>query len=105
APAGWMALAERFGTRPLGDLARPAIRLARDGIERSRGLDLATQWSTPLLADDPDAARIFLASDRLVQTELGGTLESLSDFYRTITPPPPFTRDDFVAHRAAWVEP
>ena len=31
APAGWVALADRFASRPLGAPAEPAIRLARDG--------------------------------------------------------------------------
>src|SRR5207247_6123174 len=38
APAGWRALAERFGTRSLSALAVPAIALAEDGVERSSGL-------------------------------------------------------------------
>jgi gamma-glutamyltranspeptidase / glutathione hydrolase len=105
APAGWVALAERFGTRPLSELARPAIRLAQAGVERSRGLELATMWSTPLLAADPEAARIFLEPGRLVQPELARTLASLDAFYRTVTPPAPFVREDLTSHAAEWVTP
>src|SRR5262245_54898773 len=49
APAGWVALGSRFGTRPLGALAAPAIRLARDGVLRSPGLARVTEWSLALL--------------------------------------------------------
>src|SRR5437016_13056112 len=45
APAGWRALAERFGTRPLRALAAPAIRLAREGVARAPGLARMTEWS------------------------------------------------------------
>src|SRR5438093_7366338 len=68
APAGWAALAVRFGTRSLAELAVPAARLARDGVERAPGLAKITEWSREILSADPDATRIFLA-DRLVQPE------------------------------------
>jgi gamma-glutamyltranspeptidase/glutathione hydrolase len=108
APAGWRALAERYGTRPLGALAAPAVRLARDGVVRSPGLARMTEWSAGLLERDPEAARIFLAPDRLVQPELADTLERLNRFYDgpvAAAAPPPFEPADFAAHAATWVEP
>ncbi len=108
APAGWRALARRFGTRPLAALAGPAARLAREGIERSVGLARMTDWAAGLLDADPEAARIFLAPGRLVQPDLAQTLETLDAFYAgpvTTRAPAPFTPDDFAAHEAAWVEP
>jgi gamma-glutamyltranspeptidase/glutathione hydrolase len=108
AVAGWTALAERFGSRPLRELAAPAIRLARDGIERSPGLARITEWSAGLLEADADAARLFLAPGRLVQRELADTLADLDAFYRgpvAENAPPPFTPADFAAHLAEWVEP
>jgi gamma-glutamyltranspeptidase / glutathione hydrolase len=108
APAGWMALAERFGTRPLAELAEPAIRLARDGVERSSGLARITAWSEALLREDAEAARIFLADGPLRQPELAATLTGIEDFYRgpvARKAPPPFTAADFAAHRAEWVTP
>src|SRR5215467_7546702 len=53
AAAGWVALADRFATKPLADLAAPAIRLARDGVERAPGLARITAWSADLLRADP----------------------------------------------------
>jgi len=108
APAGWCALAERFGTRALRDLAAPAIRLAREGIVRSPGLARMTKWSSGLLERDPEATRIFLAPDRLVQPELADTLARLDAFHDgpvAAAAPPPFTPADFAAHGPTWVEP
>ncbi len=108
APAGWAALAERFGTRPLAVLAEPAIRLARDGVERSPGLARLTAWSDAALRADAEAARIFLADGALRQPELADTLADLANFYRgpvARAAPPPFTPADFAAHRADWVMP
>lgn len=108
APAGWVALAERFGTRSLGDLAAPAVRLAREGVERSAGLAKISGWSRDLLLGDPEAARIYLSDGPLVQPELAEVLEDLVGFYDgpvVRAAPAPFTPEDFAAHRAEWVEP
>jgi gamma-glutamyltranspeptidase / glutathione hydrolase len=108
APAGWRALVERFGTRSLAELAAPAIRLARHGVERSPGLARMTRWWSSLLEHDVEAARIFLADGPLVQPELAETLASLDDFYRgrvATSAPAPFVADDFAAHAVEWVAP
>lgn len=107
APAGWCALAERFGTRPLRALAEPAIRLARGGVARSPGLARMTGWWRSRLEADAHAARIFLA-DELVQNELAAVLEDLPGFHTgpvAAAAPAPFTPADFAAQTAEWVEP
>jgi gamma-glutamyltranspeptidase/glutathione hydrolase len=108
APAGWVALAERFGTRPLAALAEPAIRLARDGVEPAPGLARITAWSEALLRDDVEAARTFLGDGPLRQPDLAVTLAHLEGFYHGPVArgaPPPFTAADFAAHRVEWVSP
>jgi len=108
APAGWASLANRFGTRSLAELAAPAVRLARDGVERSPGLAKITGWSRELLAQDSEAERIYLTEGLLVQPELAETIEDLEGFYEgpvARSAPAPCTIDDFAAHRAEWVEP
>lgn len=108
AVAGWTALLDRFGTVPLGELARPAIRYAREGVPRAGFLRRVTPFFALLLEKDPDARRIFLSEGALVQPELAETLERLEEFYtgeaarRAL---PPFAPEDFAAHRAEWVEP
>src|SRR5205823_13132353 len=72
APAGWKALAERFGTRSLAQLAEPAADIARDGVERSPGLAKITEFYRWLLEQNEDAKRIYLA-DKLVESELAET--------------------------------
>jgi len=108
AVAGWTALLKRFGTVPLRELAKPAVRYAREGVPRAGFLQRVTPFLAPLLEKDRDARRIFLSEGRLLQPELADTLERLDDFY-TGEParraPPPFTPDDFAAHRAEWVKP
>src|SRR5947208_14717018 len=57
APAGWKALAERFGTRSLKELAAPAAELARRGVDRSPGLAKITEVYRWLLDQNEDANR------------------------------------------------
>ncbi len=108
AVAGWLALLKRYGSRPLSELAQPAIRLAREGAPRAPGLAKITHLMRDLLQRDPEAARIFLAEGPLVQTDLARTLESLEEFYTgpvAQRAPSPFSPQDFATHRAEWVEP
>lgn len=108
AVAGWLALSEKFGSIPIEELARPAIRLAREGFWPSPGLARGIERSRDLLAQDHEAKRIFLAEPPLVNHDLADTLESLRDFYTgrvAKNAPSPFTPKDFASHRAEWVEP
>jgi gamma-glutamyltranspeptidase/glutathione hydrolase len=106
--AGWFALLERYGTRPLSELSQPAIRLAREGAPRSPGLVRITGLMTRLLESDPEGSRIFLSEGPLVQRELADTLEHLEEFYTgpvAQRAPDPFSPQDFAEHRAEWVQP
>ena len=97
APAGWRALAERFGTRPLRALAAPAIRLAREGVARAPRLARMTEWSRAVL--DAEAARIFLADGPLVQPDLARTLEDIEGFYEGRVAPPPYAGSSTTGRR------
>ncbi len=108
AVAGWKALLDRYGTMTLSELAKPAIRLAREGCVRAPGLERMTELMRGLLERDASAKRIFLAEGPLVQAELAATLEDIDNFYTgpvARNAPPPFTAEDFAEHRAEWVEP
>jgi len=108
AVAGWRALLDRYGTRPLDELAQPAIRLAREGVPRAPGLARITKLMSGLLERNDEAREIFLADGPLVQTDLADTLGKLDGFYSGSVAqltPAPFTSEDFAEHRAEWVEP
>jgi gamma-glutamyltranspeptidase/glutathione hydrolase len=108
AVAGWRALLERYGTRSLSELARPAIRLAREGCPRAPFLKRSTAVMSELLRRDPEASRIYLSEDPLVQADLAASIETIDDFYTgpaARNAPPPLASQDFAAHRAEWVEP
>ena len=108
AAAGWLALLERYGTRSIGELAVPAIRLAREGCPRAPGLARITSLMSVLLERDEEARRIFLADGPLIQEDLVRSLEDLDTFYKgpvAERAPEPFSPADFAEHRAQWVEP
>jgi gamma-glutamyltranspeptidase len=108
AVAGWLALLERYGTRSIEDLARPAIRLAREGCPHAPFLDRMTSFKSDMLRQDPEAFRIYLTDDPLVQADLAETIENIATFYSgkpARNAPTPFSPDDFAAHRAEWVDP
>jgi gamma-glutamyltranspeptidase/glutathione hydrolase len=104
---GLLAMHERFGSRDIDELARPAVRYAREGVPRAPGLARITSLLRPLLERDAEASRIFLAEGPLVQPELAETLERLDRFYEDAgeAAPAPFTQDDFLRHEAEWVDP
>ena len=64
AVGGWVALSQRFGKLPFGDLFEPAIRYARDGFAVSPVV--AEKWSrvVPILGDEPGFAEHFLPRGR-----------------------------------------
>lgn len=105
--AGLLALHERFGSVDLDDLAKPAIRYAREGVTRAPGFAKITGLMRPLLERDEEASRIYLSDDPLVQPELAETLERLEHFYEDVgkAAPPPFDAEDFRGHKAEWVDP
>lgn len=88
--AGWHALVERFGTRPLGALLAPAIELARDGfpltefaahefagaaeVIRNQGNEFHERWSRTYCV----AGRLPVAGDVLRQPALARTFEAIA---------------------------
>lgn len=105
AVAGWLALANKFGTIDIQELARPAIRYAREGFTPAPSLQRSLAGSLHLL--DEESQRVF-GSPKIVNTDLADVLEDLGSFYQgpvATRAPTPFTAKDFSDHRAEWVEP
>ena len=76
-----------LATRPLAELLRPAVRLARDGVPLREFDAYAGRVLTPILTASPALAATFrrpdgaplATGDRLLQPELADTLERLGD--------------------------
>ena len=79
--AGIAALVERFGRKSLAEIAAPAIRLAREGVEPSAATQRMGEAFGAQLRADPELRRWFAEGDpfaaggRLVQPRLAQTLE------------------------------
>ena len=58
--SGWQALLDRFGTRKLADILKPAIGFAEDGFPVTPLIAREWQGQTNLLHRDPGAAATFL---------------------------------------------
>jgi gamma-glutamyltranspeptidase/glutathione hydrolase len=127
AVAGWVALSERFGRLPFGDLLSPAIELAERGF--GVGVVTADKWAkaAPLLQDQPGYAEAFmprgrapLPGERFSFAAAGATLRRIAetrgeDFYRGETAKRlaahsaanggAMTTADLAAYRPEWVTP
>jgi gamma-glutamyltranspeptidase/glutathione hydrolase len=99
-------LLERYGTKSFAEVAEPAISLARDGfaLQPLGAQDIAE--NADLLARDKAAAAIFLANgrapkagDRLVQTDLARTLETIGREGKAA-----FYTGDIARRITAWLE-
>ncbi|MBI2217965.1 MAG: gamma-glutamyltransferase [Candidatus Rokubacteria bacterium] len=122
---GWAMLLERFGSRPLSNLLRPAIHYAEHGFPSTSLVSQAAAEWTPAITD-PEWRRIFSPGGRpaapgelLVQADLARTLEGLGVegpdlFYRgriaeaiarRMEADGFLTADDLAAHTGEWSEP
>ena len=86
APAGLEEAHRAFGTLPWRELLAPAIELARSGVELNRAqaylhaiLDLILRHTEEGQALYSNEGERLVAGDRLVMTDLAGTLELLAE--------------------------
>jgi gamma-glutamyltranspeptidase/glutathione hydrolase len=121
----WAMLLERFGTRPLGELLRPAIHYAEHGFPTTLLVSQATTEGAPIFTDT-EWRRIFLPGGEaprpgalLVQTDLARTLRELGEqgpdlfsrgrvaeaIARRVESDGFLTPDDLAAHTGEWDEP
>lgn len=126
--AGLFAALARSGTRPFGELAAPAIALARDGFTVEPHLAAAIARQVDLIRTRPGLARILLhadgtplaAGETLRQPDLARTLETVvaqgpSGFYAGPTATAiaasvqaaggVLTAADLAAYRSMWRHP
>jgi gamma-glutamyltranspeptidase / glutathione hydrolase len=83
---GWIAVLERFGTLPLGDILQPAINYAENGFPVDPPLVRSIESRRADLQRFPTSARIFLptarppaAGDLLKNRDLAATFRKLID--------------------------
>ena len=121
----WAMLLERFGTRPLGDLLKPAIAIASEGFPCTLLLSQYIDEYRPV-TPDPEWHRVYAPGGRaprlgelLVQPDLAGTLRDIAAagpevFYRgrvaaaiarRLEAEGFVTADDLAAHTGEWGEP
>jgi gamma-glutamyltranspeptidase / glutathione hydrolase len=85
-PAGLLLALQKFGTRSLKSVARPAIRMAREGFSVDQFLAGALVEEQKGLARFPSTRKVFWKDGRplrqgemLVQEDLAGTLERFAE--------------------------
>ncbi|MFF9898423.1 gamma-glutamyltransferase [Streptomyces longispororuber] len=64
-PATWRAAVDRWGSKGLGTLLKPAERLARDGFTVDRTFRAQTEANEERFRDFPDTAKLFLPDGEL----------------------------------------
>jgi gamma-glutamyltranspeptidase / glutathione hydrolase len=93
-PAGLAEAARRWGTIALGELARPAVALAHDGVPLNPAQAYVFEILEPILVSSPEARAVFAPGGRVLREgelyrnpELGDTIarfgaEGAEPFYR-----------------------
>jgi gamma-glutamyltranspeptidase/glutathione hydrolase len=104
-PAGLHAAASRFGRMPLAELAAPAVRLAREGVEINSPQAYVIEILADIVTSTPECAALFAPRGRLLgpgetvrQPELADALERLA-----AEGPGPFYSGDIAAAAVRWV--
>jgi gamma-glutamyltranspeptidase/glutathione hydrolase len=126
--AGLEAAHRRYGRLPWAELVAPATGLARDGIELTRPQAHLHALLDPILRAGAEGRKVYsrpsgdrlVAGDRLVLSDLAGTLEVVSrrgasalyegEFARAIVDTVragggELTREDLTAYKVAWRRP
>jgi gamma-glutamyltranspeptidase / glutathione hydrolase len=104
-PAGVHAAATRYGRMPLAELARPAVQLARQGVEVNVQQGYVIEILADIVASTPECAALFLPEGKLLepgdtlrQPELAEALERLA-----ADGPDPFYTGDIARAAVEWV--
>lgn len=86
--AGYIALLESFGSRPLDELLAPAINMAADGFPVTNQMLNWLPSRSEFIAGLPDSAAVFLpdgsipeAGDVLTNPDLSRTFQDIADAY------------------------
>ncbi len=104
-PAGLVEANRRFGSMPLAELVRPAIKLAREGAAVNRQQAFLLKILEPVLTHEPEGVAIYAPSgvplaegESFVFEELGDALELLA-----AEGAEPFYRGEVAGRLSDWV--
>jgi gamma-glutamyltranspeptidase/glutathione hydrolase len=104
-PAGLHEASSRFGRMPLADLIKPAVRLARDGVQLNREQAYVVEILGGIVTATPECAALFAPGGELLregdivrQPELGDALELLG-----LEGPEPFYTGEIGRSIVEWV--
>src|SRR5882762_3110415 len=104
-PAGVCEAVRRWGTAPLEELARPAARLAREGVVLNAGQAYVAEILADLLTSTPECAALWAPQGRILREgevlrnpELGDALIRLSH-----DGPAPFYEGDIATAVCDWL--
>jgi gamma-glutamyltranspeptidase/glutathione hydrolase len=104
-PAGVCEAMRRWGSMPLAELAAPAARLARDGVELNEGQAYIAKILADLLTSTPECAALWAPDGHVLKQgellrnrELGETLQRLGEEGAA-----PFYRGDIAATVCDWL--
>jgi gamma-glutamyltranspeptidase/glutathione hydrolase len=104
-PAGVHAAAERFGRMRLTELSRPALRLARQGVEVNAQQGYVVEILGDIVTSTPECAALFAPDGQLLRT--GDTLHQpeLADALELLASegPAPFYTGEIAAAVVEWV--
>jgi len=86
APAAWVHIAERYGSKPLPELLAPAIRLAAEGFPVDEKFRRLLDWRGEVMQRFPETAAIFMPGGEvpdlgtiIEQADLAEVLRRLAD--------------------------
>ena len=104
-PAGVCAAVKRWGSMPLEELAAPAARLAREGVELNEGQAYIAKILADLLTSTPECAALWAPrghvlreGELLLNPELGDALQRLGEEGAE-----PFYRGDIASAVCDWL--
>lgn len=105
-PSGLAAACGRFGTMPLSELVRPAVRLAREGVELTPQQGYLFEILAGVLAREPAGAAVYAPGGRILGTGERFAFPALAETLERFGAegPEPFYRGEIASAIAAGVQ-
>jgi gamma-glutamyltranspeptidase / glutathione hydrolase len=103
--AGLTAVLNRFGSAPLVDLAAPAARLARDGVEVNEQQAYLHELLERILTREPECRALYAPDGHILKTGDHFRFPALGDAVERLAAdgPDPVYRGDVAAALSEWV--